>query len=75
MRVTIQEAVHGVLTDLRMNGLLTADTHSVLETIEDYVCLVEISVAEQVVHNDSKLLAALKTSLTSGPTTAPIQEL
>ena len=59
MRVTIQEAVYGVLTDLRMQGVLGSDAQTVLEAIEDYMRLVEISVGSQVVSNDLMLSRTL----------------
>ena len=60
MRVTIQEAIYGVLTDLRMQGVLGPDAQMVLEAIEDYMRLVEISVGTQVVSNDLMLERTLK---------------
>ena len=66
MRVTIQEAIYAVLTDLRMQGVLGGDAQMVLETIEDYVRLVEVSVATQVVTNDETLKRTLNEASASG---------
>lgn len=65
MRVIIQEAIFGLLTDLRMQGVLGGDAQMVLEAIEDYLHLVELSMAVQVVSNDDLLMRTLHEASTA----------
>ena len=59
LRPTIQEGFSAVLTDLRQQGVLTRDARQVLETVDDYMRLAELALAQQVVMCDQRLLSAL----------------
>ena len=59
LRPTIQESFYAVIIDLRTQGVLTADARRVLETVADYMSLVETSVARQAAECDVRLHAEL----------------
>lgn len=68
MRSTIQEAFYAILTDLRQQSVLTVEARAVLETIDDYMLCVKLSVAAQLIANDKSLLSAVSDNSTpSGP--------
>ena len=49
LRTLVQGAFHAVSLDIRMAGCLDASSAEVLEAIEDYLALVEASLAHQAV--------------------------
>jgi hypothetical protein len=55
LRCTVQEGFYAVILDLRTQGVLTRDARNVLETVHDYMELVEAALATQLVQCDVHL--------------------
>jgi len=60
LRATVQGAFADVILDIRQQGVVTADGFNVLEAVNDYISLVEISIAAHVVRCTPTLRAALR---------------